>query len=107
MENVNIIVTLIEQAGNGLPNISAQTILNRNPLLQYRLANSSKKNMQRIIDTCFSKTWELLRTVTLLEDKYINIELPNPDDKLALPKQKYLQQCVYKFRHAGIKKDKS
>lgn len=107
IENVNIIVTLIEQAGDNVPHISAKTIVDRNSLLKYRLRQCSKKNRQRIIDKCFMKTWELLRTATLLEDKYINIELPNSEDITSLPKLKNLQKYVYEYRHEGIKKDRS
>jgi hypothetical protein len=103
IENVNIIVTLIEQAGNGTPHISAQTIVDRNPLLNQRLQECIPKNRQRILDRTFKRTWELLHTMTLLKDTYLDISLPNPDPKelTSYPKLNELDKTVYKFAHSG------
>ncbi len=101
IENVNIIVTLIEQAGKGTPHISAQTILERNPLLQQRLKECLPKNRQRILNTTFKKTWELLHTMTLLEDTYLEISLPDPKVLTSYPKLKELDKTVFKFSHKG------
>lgn len=101
IENVNIIVTLIEQAGNGTPHISYQTLLERNQLLQQRLKESLPKNRQRILDSTFKKTWELLHTKTLLKDTYLEISLPDPKALASYPKLKELDETVFKFAHKG------
>lgn len=98
IENVGIIVTLIEQSGNHIPHISAKTIVDRNPLLQQRLNESIAKNRQRILDRVFAKTWELLHTMTYLEEIYPGIKLPDMND---LPQIKKLDKEVFDFPHHG------
>lgn len=101
VENVNLIVMLIEQAGNTLPNISARTLIERNPILIQQLENNIQKNRQRELERCFKKTLELLRTQTRLYEKYSNIQLPDPNDLCNLPHIKAINTTVYKFPHDG------
>lgn len=104
VENVNIIVTLIEQAGGTGAHISAQTIVNRNAFLKQRLDECEYKNRQQILNRTFKKTWEILRTMTDIENVYEGITLPEPDSPNAIPKEKMLKTTVWEFNHNGKKK---
>ena len=101
VENVFIIVTLIEQAGNNTPHIKTSTIVERNPQLQQRLETSS--NARQLLSTCFKKTWELLRTQTYLANFYKDIQLPDAKDPSVIPTPKTLDQTVIEFKHSGKK----
>ena len=101
VENVNIIVTLIEQAGKGIPHISAKTIVERNPLLKLRLEESQPRNRQQVLDRAFKKTWELLHTMTVIEDAYPGIQLPDPQNPANCPRYKLLDKTVFEFPHNG------
>ena len=101
VENVNIIVTLIEQAGDNIPRIKASTIIERNPQLQQRL--ETVKNKTDLLKTTFTKTWELLRTETDLLTTYKDIELPDPKDPAFIPTAKTVNTLVFKFPHKGKK----
>lgn len=101
VENVNIIVTLIEQAGDNIPRIKASTIIERNPQLQQRL--ETVKNKTDLLKTTFTKTWELLRTETNLLTTYKDIELPDPKDPAFIPTAKTVNTLVFKFPHKGKK----
>lgn len=105
VENVNIIVTLIEQAGRKGAHINAQTVLNRNPLLKQRLNECAPKNRQQILDRTFKKTWELLRSMTDIEEAYPGIVLPEPNNPDAIPKVKTLKTKVWEIRHNGKRKN--
>lgn len=102
VENVFILVTLIEQAGNNTPHIKASTIIERNPQLAQRLETANNKN--RLLATTFKKTWELLRSQTYLADYYKDIELPDPSDPGVIPTPKTLDEVVIKIRHNGKRK---
>ena len=102
VENVIIIVTLIEQAGNNEPHIKASTLIERNIQLAERL--EATKNARLILNRTFKRTWELLRTKTFLTDVYEGIELPDPEDPAFLPTMKTLDKIVFKFPHKGKKK---
>lgn len=102
VENVFILVTLIEQAGNNTPHIKASTIVERNPQLQQRLEASS--NARQLLSTCFKKTWELLRKQTYLADYYKNIQLPDAKDPSVIPTPKTLETMVIKIPHDGKRK---
>ena len=96
-----IIVTLIEQCGDRLPHISAQTLYNRNPYLQKRLSDCDAKNRSKILKRTFSKTWQLLETMTNLRNVYDGIIFPDPMDAKNIPKYDHLASSVYEFRHNG------
>lgn len=102
VENVFIIVTTIEQAGNNTPHLAASTIVERNPQLKQALESSA--NPTQLLSRCFKKTWELLRSKTYLEDMYKDIELPNPNDPAAIPTASNLSKMVFRFPHKGKKK---
>ena len=102
VENVVIIVTLIEQAGNGTPQISAKTLIDRNVQLSERLNNSTNKT--QLLNRTFSKTWQLLRDNTRLKEFYKNIKLPDPTDPAFIPTIKMLDSMVFKFPHDGKNK---
>ena len=97
-ENVFIICTVIEQAGRGIPNISAKEIINRNPQLKQRLEQSSKPN--QLLKRTFEKTWELLDKSTHLREKYDGIELPDPKNPKNIPTMSNLN-VVFRFPHKG------
>lgn len=102
VENVFIIVTLIEKCGDNVPNISAQTLIDRNE--QLKIALESSKNPPQLLQRCFKKTWELLRTKTKLTEMYKDIELPDPKNPANIPTPKTLKTTIFYFRHNGKKK---
>lgn len=104
VENVIIITTLIEQAGENVPRIKASTIIERNPQLQQRLENSTNK--RQFLKRTFEKTWELLRTKTRLQEVYRNIQLPDPKDPANIPTVATLESTVFSFPHDGKKQEK-
>ena len=104
VENVIIITTLIEQAGENVPRIKASTIIERNPQLQQRLENSTNK--RQFLKRTFEKTWELLRTKTRLQEVYKNIQLPDPKDPANIPTVATLESTVFSFPHDGKKQEK-
>lgn len=104
VENVIIITTLIEQAGENVPRIKASTIIERNPQLQQRLEKSSNK--RQLLKTVFTKTWELLRTKTRLQEVYKNIQLPDPKDPANIPTVTTLESTVFSFPHDGKRQEK-
>lgn len=101
VENVVIIVTLIEQAGDNIPRIKASTLIERNVQLAERL--DAAKNPRTLLKTTFTKTWELLKTKTRLQEAYKNIKLPEPDDPAFMPTMKTLDKVVFTFPHEGKK----
>ena len=105
IENVFIIVTIIEQAGNNVPHIKVSSLIERNPQLQQRLEKTDKAHKSRLLQRVFKRTWELLREQTRLMEIYKNIKLPDPDDKDSIPTMRKLEM-VLEFPHEG-KKEKS
>ncbi len=101
VENVIILVTLIEQAGENIPRIKASTLIERNVQLAERL--EAAQNPRSLLKTTFTKTWELLRTKTRLADVYNNIQLPEPNDPAFMPTMKTLDKVVFSFPHEGKK----
>ena len=100
VENVFIIIQLIEQAGDkGIPHIKAKTIIERNEVLKMRLQNSS--NPAQLLRRTFKKTWQLMRTQTLLLNVYEDIELPDPNDITKIPTPSNLNTLIFKFPHKG------
>ena len=99
IENVNIIVTTIEQAGGCNAHISAKTIVERNPLLMQQLEQALPKHRNQLLARIFKKTFELLHTETRLEEVYPNIVIPDANDKNNMPKWKDLESYVYEFPH--------
>lgn len=99
-ENVFIIVTTIAQAGPAVhnPHISARTIVERNPQFAARLEQSANPTV--LLKTTFKKTWELLRKCTRLQDVYLDIQLPDPDNPKNIPTIKTLD-TVFTFNHNG------
>lgn len=103
VENVFIITTLIEQAGDNIPNIKASTIVERNPQLQQRLEENAKP--AQLLKRTFQKTWELLRDKTRLTDVYRDIQLPDPKNPATIPTPKTLSETVFTFPHKGKKNE--
>ena len=102
VENVVIIISMIERAGDNIPRIKASTLIEHNPQLQERLENSTNK--RQLLKRTFAKTWELLRSKTRLADVYEGIELPDPKDPAYLPNETELENLVISFPHNGKKK---
>ena len=102
IENVFIIVNTIEKAGSNTPHLAASTIIERNP--QFKEALERSTNQTQLLQRCFKKTWELLRSKTFLSDMYKDIELPDPKDPANIPTTKTLNSMVFKFPHNGKKK---
>jgi len=101
-ENVVILVTLIEQAGDNIPRIKASTLIERNVQLAERLETA--ENPRALLKRVFTKTWELLRTKTRLTEFYKNIQLPDPKDPAFMPTTRTLDKVVFTFPHEGKKK---
>lgn len=101
-ENVVILVTLIEQAGDNIPRIKASTLIERNVQLAERLETA--ENPRALLKRVFTKTWELLRTKTRLTEFYKNIQLPDPKDPAFMPTMGTLDKVVFTFPHEGKKK---
>ena len=101
VENVIILVTLIEQAGDNIPRIKASTLIERNVQLAERL--ESAKNPRTLLKTTFTKTWELLKTKTRLTEFYKNIQLPEPNNPAFMPTMRTLNKVVFTFPHEGKK----
>ena len=105
VETVAIILQVIEQAGNNIPHISLQTLVDRNEALKAQLENTPDNNKSRVLSRHFSKAWELLSTETYLEDTYKDIKLPRPYIKEDIPSIKdFRKNRVYEFPHGGKKK---
>lgn len=100
-ENVILIVTLIEQAGDNIPRIKASTLIERNVQLAERLESTTNPSV--ILKRTFTRTWELLRTKTRLEETYKDIKLPDPKDPAFMPTMKTLDSVVFSFPHNGKK----
>ena len=100
--NVLIIITVIEQAGNNTPHISAKTIVDRNENLKLRLEHDSN-HASRLLERVFSKTWELLRDKTRLTEYYDGIVLPDPKDISNIPIYSQLYKHTFTFPHNGKK----
>lgn len=104
VEIVFIIVTLIEQAGNNVPHIKAETIVERNAQLRESLtASKSTSDKNKKLSRAFTKAWQLLRTQTDLMTAYKNIVLPDPtapDFGKYIPTTSTLD-TVYEFPHEG------
>ena len=99
VENVFIIVTGLEQAGGKSYHIAVSTLIERNPQLQQRLAESA--NATQLLKRIFTKTWELLRKQTYLENKYKDIKLPDPKDPSVIPTAKSVNSLVIEITHSG------
>lgn len=100
LEIVFVIIALIEQAGNGTPNIRADTIISRCPRLHKSLAGQSAGNKNNLLKRAFSKAWDLLREKTTLTTVYNNIQLPNAKDITDIPTSSTLSH-VFEFPHNG------
>ena len=103
VEIVCIVVTLIEQAGDGgTPHIKARTIVDRCPDLRNALdAANTSSDKGKIIRRAFSKAWQLLPEQTRLAEVYKNIQFPT-----AIPTASQLDM-IFEFPHDGkIKQDK-
>lgn len=101
IETVDIIVKTIEMAGGRSAHISAKTIVDRNVYLKEQLENTIPKHQGRVLQRCFSKAFELLRTETRLTEVYKNISLPDPNDVNMIPKPSTLDKTIYNFTHEG------
>ncbi|MCD7737575.1 MAG: hypothetical protein LUH58_00825 [Lachnospiraceae bacterium] len=107
VENVKIIVALIERAGrSGKPHISVKLLIERNTLLQYRLKHSKTKYWQQILKRAFSGaggTFDLLRRMTLLQEKYIDINLHSIEEYPST--EDIRNNRTLEFEHKGINPD--
>lgn len=101
VEIVHIVTTLIEQAGDNEPHISAKTIVERNMQLRYSMDGARPSDKNKMLKRAFTKAWELLRTQTDLEKVYPGIELPDPKDPKNIPTMSQLEKTVFTFKHNG------
>ena len=76
-------------------------MIERNALLAKQLENNRQKT--QVLQRAFKKTFELLRTHTRLQEKYLNIKLPeHPQDT---PTVKDYKTKILTFKHEGLNKD--
>ena len=101
VEIVHIVTTLIEQAGDNEPHISARTIVDRNMQLRYSMDGAKPADKNKMLNRAFKKAWELLRTQTDLEKVYPGIQLPDPKDPKNIPTMSQLDKTVFTFKHNG------
>lgn len=101
VQNVFIIVQGVERCGDNEYSISAETLIERNPILQQQL--NTNQNERRLLQKVFSKTWELLRSKTDLATVYKNIKLPDPKNPEDIPTKSTLKKFVLTITHDGKK----
>ena len=100
--NVTLIVQLIEKAGDNIPHVSVKTLIDRNPALKTRLETAKSTAIyNQHLKRAFTKTWELLKNQTTLEQTYKDIELPNPKDPANIPTKSLIETMVFTFPHKG------
>lgn len=101
VEIVCAVVTVIEQAGRGIPHIKGRTLVNRVPDLKNAIETAAScSDQNKILRRAFKKAWELLRTQTDLKDHYKNIQFPTK-----IPTMTKLDDTI-KFPHEGKTKKK-
>ena len=103
IENVKIIIQGIERAGNNTYNIAVKTLIERNTQLKKRLEDDPT-HQARLLKQVFKNTWQLLKDETELEEKYINIVLPDPNNPANIPTVKDIESKVFVITHDGKKK---
>lgn len=75
-EVVCALAPLIEQAGGKLPDITYDELIDRCPSLKAAINTAAVADVNKLLDRTFTKAWELLRTQTILVEKYKGIQLP-------------------------------
>lgn len=103
VEIVKIVTMTIATAGaKNTAHISAETIIQRFPDFLDDLNNAkSTNNKNTMLKRTFSKAWELLRTQTWLDEKYIDFEFPDINDTPSITEVK---TKVWEFRHKGLRR---
>lgn len=75
-EVICALAPLIEQAGGKLPDITYNELIDQCPSLKAAINTTAVANVNKLLNRTFTKAWELLRTQTLLDEKYKGIQLP-------------------------------
>lgn len=89
IQNVFIIVSGIERAGKAATkyHISARNLIKQNILLGRAVDQAKDRSTAtKILKRTFEKTWELLRDETTLQEKYPEIQFPDPKTEI--------QKCI-------------
>ena len=77
VEIVFALAVLVDQAGNGTPNIRVQTLVDRCPNLKAALdAAPNAKRKNAILQRAFSRAWQLMEEQTIIRGAYEEVELP-------------------------------
>ena len=100
-ELVDIVVTLIEQAGpNSTPRISAETMIDRCPALDYSLqCCEMDRDRNRLLKKTFGTAWQYLDEYTYLKETYKNIRFPTEVPKM---KRGHIKgDMMFEFPHDG------
>ena len=95
--NVFTIIALIKESGDGVPHISAKTMIDRNLQFKEALEASTPQHRNTQLKRLFSNTWRMLRQYTTLKEDYPDIELPDPNDPASIPTWKTLKTTVFSF----------
>lgn len=85
VENVVIIIQGLERAGSKDYNISYKKLVKDNILLAKGLEKAGSAHASRFLKRAFTKTWELLRDQTYLQERYEHIDLPDPNNPKFIP----------------------
>lgn len=100
------IVRLFEQAApasGNVPNIKAQTLIDRDPAFKIRLEMS--KNPRTLLRSTWVKAWTLLKEKTDVPEKYPDIILPDPADPAWCPTPAMLESTVFRFETKAQKEE--
>ena len=103
VEIVKIVTMTIATAGaNNTAHISADTIIQRFPdFLDDLNKAKSTSNKNTMLKRTFSKAWELLRTQTWLDEKFIDFKFPDINDTPSITE---IKTKVWEFKHKGLRK---
>lgn len=94
--NVVNLVSLIKEAGENTPHITAKTLIDRNLQFKEALDNSAPKDRNIQLKRVFAKTWEMLPKYTTLKNDYPDIQLPDPKNPANIPTWK-TRNMVFSF----------
>lgn len=106
---VEQIIVLVQENKSGVPNISAQELLDRMPAYKEKILSLPKKSQNIYLKRAFTKALEILNDTKTdksgLHHTYIDLKVPalSPEN---IPNIDSLRSIVYKFPNKGRKSSK-
>lgn len=88
------------------PKIKLKTLIEECPNFNYEFETAPENRKSQVIQRVLSYAWEYLRKYTRLQERYKDIQLPDPNKKEDLPLKNDLNHVFY-FRHHGLIEDES